>query len=339
MRRSPRSRSSVVSLALSACLVAGSAGAQDAQGPVDKKVIAAANAFAQAQEAELGGEHARAAQLFELADRIAPTPEALRSATRARLHAGELAAAAGHAEELVRRYGSDPASRELADQVLTRSRPELTRFRLQCETPCTVVVDGLASGLAPTHSQLLYATPGSHEFVVSFDGGLERSMRLSGERGEALAIRVQRPPKSATKGAEQEKAEANDAPPDAAEPEQAAPAGQPDASFWAQRRKLAPVYLWSAVAATAVVGGVATWSGVDLLKSRDEFEQDTTPTRKEFDEGESKDLRTGLLIGATGALALGSVGLALFTDFGGKEQPVRVSLKGRDAAVSVRVRF
>lgn len=337
MRRSPRSRSSVVSLALSACLVAASAGAQDGQGPIDNKVVAAANAFAQAQEAELGGEHARAAQLFELADRIAPTPEALRSATRARLHAGELAAAAGHAEELLRRYGSDPASRELADQVLTRSRPELTRFRLQCETPCTVVIDGLASGLAPTHSQLLYATPGSHEFVVSFDGGLERSMRLSGERGEALAIRVQRPPKSATKGAEQAKAEAAD--PDAAEPEQAVQAGQADESFWAQRRRLPPVYLWSAVAATGVVGGVAIWSGVDLLKSRDEFEQDTTPTRKEFDEGESKDLRTGLLIGAAGALALGSIGLALFTDFGGEERPVRVSLKGRDAAVSVRVRF
>src|SRR5687768_599387 len=47
-------------------------------------VAAAANAFARAQKAELAGDHAAAAELYELADSLAPAPEALRSALKAR---------------------------------------------------------------------------------------------------------------------------------------------------------------------------------------------------------------------------------------------------------------
>ena len=110
----------------------------------EQDVVAAASAFTRAQQAELSGQHARAAELFELADRAAPTPEALRSATRARLAAGQTEAAAGNAEELLRRYPDDQTSKELAERVLAEARPQLMRMTLQCSDPCTVVVDGLA---------------------------------------------------------------------------------------------------------------------------------------------------------------------------------------------------
>ena len=272
----------------------------------EKRVVAAAKAFTQAQEAELQGDHARAAELFEMADRIAPTPEALRSATRSRLHAGELAAAARHAEELLRRYRDDASSRELAAQVLNRARPELTRYRLQCGEPCTVVVDGLANGVTPLDSQILYATPGSHEFEVSFEGGRERGMRLSGGRGEALSIRVRPPPA--------EKLTSSEAPSADASPQ---PVGaSPRLDTARVSRRLSPLYFWSAASLTAVAGGLAIWSGIDLLHTRDDFESSSEPTRAQFERGEQKDLRTNVLLGGTAALLASTAVLAWFTDFG-----------------------
>src|SRR5690348_3074599 len=64
-------------------------------------VSAAANAFSRAQKAELGGDHEAAAELYELADSLAPAPEALRSALKARKSAGQLGAAAVLAEALL----------------------------------------------------------------------------------------------------------------------------------------------------------------------------------------------------------------------------------------------
>src|SRR3954451_24716015 len=70
-------------------------------------VSGAANAFSRAQKAELSADFAAAAELYELADSLAPAPEALRSALRARKSAGQLEIAAVRAEELMERYPTD----------------------------------------------------------------------------------------------------------------------------------------------------------------------------------------------------------------------------------------
>lgn len=315
----------MVSVALGLCLLAAPAAAQD------KSVVAAASAFQQAQQAELVGEHARAAELFELADRIAPTPEALRSATRARLAAGQLTAAAGNAEELLRRYESDGATRELADQVLTRARPSLTRYTVHCSEPCTIVVDGLAGNIAALKVQTVYVTPGVHNLVIGFPGDLTRSLRLTGAAGEARALRATAPTLAPGSDLKVESdASDHDGMLDTTPPMRSRePTARPDPYVDAEdldterpasqvastRRGLAPVYFWSVASATVVSGALALWSGLDLLKSRDRFENRATPTRAEFDRGERKDVRTTVLLGTTGALAAGSVVLGLFTDF------------------------
>ena len=79
---------------------------------------AAAKAFSQAQEAVLAGDNARAADLYELADDLAPSAPALRNAARARLAAGHDAMAATLAAELLRRYPSDKESRDVAEAIL-----------------------------------------------------------------------------------------------------------------------------------------------------------------------------------------------------------------------------
>lgn len=271
-------------------------------------VAAAANAFGQAQRAELSGDSARAAELYELADGIAPTPEALRSAARAWLNANRLVPAATDAEELIRRYGNDPASRQLADEILGRARPQLGRFQVDCTPHCTLNVDGLAvaTEARPTHT--VYVAPGPHTLVARFEAGETRKQRLDAHAGDSQQIQLAPEPDSTAPVAP------------ATGPEAVAPsAGTLTASTESppSSRKLSPAYFWVALSATAAVGAVTIWSGIDLLNARDDFEKDDSPTRKAFDAGEDKDLRTSILIGSTAALAVTTAVLAFFTDFKG----------------------
>jgi hypothetical protein len=313
---------------VSACLLAW---AVPAAAPVgwlaharaeDKGVVAAANAYAQAQQAELRGDNDRAAELFELADRIAPTPEALRSATRARLAAGQLALAASDAEELLARE-SDEASRTLAESVLQRARPELSRYTLQCSAPCTVVADGLATGVSARETQIVYLTPGTHELEVGFDAAATQSVKLTGAAGESRSLSIARPARAA-KPLDDE----------ALPSEESAP--EPRRS-----RGLSPAYFWTAASLTVVATGLTIWSGLDLLQARDDFKANPQPTRGDFEDGESKDRRTNALIGVSSVLAVGTATLAVFTRFRHPEQRTQAALSfdGQSAQVRVRGRF
>jgi hypothetical protein len=62
--------------------------------------------------------------------------------------------------------------------------------------------------------------------------------------------------------------------------------------------------------ATAVVGGLALWSGLDTLSARDRYVD--TPTEAGYHDGVSKEKRTNWLIGGTAALGAATLGLGLF---------------------------
>ncbi|MET0283096.1 MAG: hypothetical protein ABW352_01445 [Polyangiales bacterium] len=296
--RQTTARLAMYALALTSMVWLGRARAED------KSVVAAANAYGQAQQAELKGDHDRAAELFELADRIAPTPEALRSATRARLAAGQLALAADDAELLLARDASDAASRELAEDVLAKARPQLTRYTFQCSDPCTVVVDRSVTMVAPEHTQVVYLAPGTHDVELGFADDAVHRVKLTGTAGEARTVKVARPA-SAPRAAKL-RVDSDDAP---------APA---------PRRGLSPAYFWSAAALTVVAGGITLWSGLDLLNAKDDFEK--SPTRTKFDDGESKDTRTSALLGVTSVLAVSTVTLAFFTNFKRNDERPTASL-------------
>jgi hypothetical protein len=284
-------------------------------------VVAAANAFEQAQRAELSGESARAAELYELADRMAPAPEALRNATRMRLAAQQPVAAATHAEALLRRYPDDAESQALAEEVLRRTRPELGRVTVRCAVRCTVVVDGLASATVYAREHVTYVQPGEHALEARFEDGGVTSLPVkigAGESSELEAVHVPPPP-----------------------PPVDAPASVDTSSVSvsndtvASKKRLSPITFWVLGGATLAVGGISLWSGLDLLSARDDFKSDKTPTRKAFNEGESKDLRTSVLLGGTAALAAATVVVALFTDFDGPspsvafdEHGARLGLRG-----------
>ena len=104
-----------------------------------QNVTGAANAYARAQKAELSGDFDTAAELYELADSLAPAPQALRSALKARKAAGQLRSAALHAEELLTRYPNDSRSKDLAEETLKLAAGSLSRFEIECRpTACAI---------------------------------------------------------------------------------------------------------------------------------------------------------------------------------------------------------
>jgi hypothetical protein len=269
-------------------------------------VSAAANAFSQAQRAELAGDFARAAELYELADSIAPTPEALRNATRAWSAANRPVGAATAAEELLRRYGSDPTSQKLAEDTLTRTRPQLGRFQVACSTPCTLTVDGLAVAGAARTAHTVYLQPGPHTLVAGFEGGESRKASLEARAGQASDVALTPDPSTAPRAPEPASTSATGG------VSSASTAGDTRES---SRKRLHPAYFWTGVGLTAALGAVTIWSGIDLLNARDDFKKDPTPTQKAFDAGENKDTRTTALIASTAVVAASTVVLAFFTDF------------------------
>ena len=81
---------------------------------------------------------------------------------------------------------------------------------------------------------------------------------------------------------------------------------------------LSPVAFAIALGATAVAGGVLTWSGLDTLDGVPAYRD--MPTVERLRDGQSRELRTNILIGVTGALALTSLILAIVTDWDGEPE-------------------
>jgi PEGA domain-containing protein len=85
----------------------------------------------------------------------------------------------------------------------------------------------------------------------------------------------------------------------------APPPAAPAPSFLQSRWTLV-----GAAAATAVVGGVALWSGLDTLSARDRYVAD--PTEEGYRNGVSREKRTNWLIGSTATLGAATLALGLF---------------------------
>jgi hypothetical protein len=276
-------------------------------------VSGAANAFSRAQKAELSGDFAGAAEFYELADGLAPAPEALRSALRARKSAGQLETAALHAEELLARYSTDTKSTELANSTLEEAAKSLMRYEIVCRpTACTLLVDGAAAGADAKELHVVYLTPGKHAVKATFGKTQTDALDADGVAGDKKTLTFDQPPE----------------PPS---PPAGSDLGDTDGVTMDQgvtsRGGLSPWYFASGAIATAGLGAATIWSGLDVLSAHDTYKKN--PTQTGYDDGKSRETRTNILIGATSVVGVATGVLALFTDWGGKH---------RDAAGSQKVR-
>lgn len=308
-----------VSLPLAFLLLAmaASASAQD--------VAAAAAAFQRAQQAQLRGEHARAAELYELADRAAPSAEALRSAMRMHVEAGNRAHAATLALEAERRYPDDEVTLALAAELIAAANAENGRLAVHCEPACTLVLGGRVTGTSARAEHDLFHPPGSLEIVARWpEGGsaTETVTLIIGERVElALA-----PPAPAPEPVQEPEPEP--APPEVIAPPTPAPAAASG---------LHPAFFAVGAALTAVGAGLIIGFGVDTLDARDAYV--AAPTRQGYEDGLDREWRTNGAIIGTSIVAAATFVIALVTDWDGESADVSVAIGADGAIVGAEARF
>jgi len=300
----------LVSLALPS-----TAAAQDAQ-----QRQAAASAFDRGTTAYLQEDFATAARWFEMANDLAPASGALMQAIIAHRRAGNELRAATLSLRLIARFPDDADMVGRAQAVVDDLGPQFFRVDVECNAECAVEVDGTLS----SHDSF-YLTPGEeHTIGATFDTGTEQAT-VTGEAGEVRSL-----PFEAPEGAARLEDPEDDGPADGTDGSTRNPlAGPVDDGRGGEDEDedegggLSPAYFITALVLTAGAGATLAWSGVDTLNARDEYVEtamtDRDMARDMLEEGQSKELRTNILIGATAGLAALTLVFAIITDWGGSD--------------------
>ncbi|HEY6557280.1 MAG TPA: hypothetical protein VI072_08400 [Polyangiaceae bacterium] len=239
-------------------------------------VSGAASAYSRGQQADLTGDHATAAELYELANTLAPSQEALRSALRARRATGQLGIAAGHAEELLELYPDDEKSAEIAQATLEEAKEKLARYVIHCKPrSCNVVVDDAAVTTAPKIQHSVYLEPGKHQVKGAFGSNQTPAQEATAEAGGESTLSF-------------------DAPPEPKRPRSLAGGGEfdvtGDGGTAFRDRGLSPVFVISGAVVTVALAGVAVWSGMDTLSAKDDYNPERN-SPEDFRAGEKSTKR------------------------------------------------
>ena len=251
----------------------------------------------------LTGDNARAADLDELADELAPSAPALRNAARARLAAGHDAMAATLAAELLRRYPSDKESRDVAEAILSKLSPMLTQFDINCDEPCTITLEGkAASSKQRTHHQF-FAQPGGRTIGATFDDGRQTTKQVTTLAGQTTTLSLDAPPKAmpnATIGG--------------------AASTKPDTV--ATSHGISRKWFIGTAILTAGFGVAAGLQGMATLDTRDQIKaavaaHDDAHAMDLYNEGRDEQLRTNILLGGAAAAGVATIVLAFVTDWSG----------------------
>jgi hypothetical protein len=290
---------------LALALVASPAGAQSAE-----ELQAAGQAFQEGQRAQMRGDYAQAAEMFDLANHTAPSAAALRSAIRMHQSAGHHAAAATRAAHSLATYPNDTTTVELASQVIAGCGPLTSHVVITCEPTCALTVGARVVSASTTHADL-YLDPGTHVVRATWADhrSLERTLEAEVGSDQELALHSNGPEvvASETTTAVPPTEEIS---PSEAQAHDAAPLRTASSSG------LSPVFFAVAVGLTVASAATTIGLGVDMLAARDRYV--LMPTEAGWRDGVGRETATNALLGTSLALAAITVGLAIFTDWDGE---------------------
>jgi tetratricopeptide (TPR) repeat protein len=148
--------------------------------------------------------------------------------------------------------------------------------------------------------------------------GRVRMLQASVDREDTAATA------QATANAHQAQAQPTSAEPQPIAAPDAAPAPATQNEIAKEEPGLNPIYFYVAAGATVVVAGVSVWSMLDTNSALDDYKKD--PTKKTFDDGQSKESRTNIMFIVTGVLAATTGTLAYFTFASGGSATEHASL-------------
>jgi hypothetical protein len=152
----------------------------------------AAQLYAEAQSAVMGGDYARGAALFDQANAALPTPQALRATIQVYLAAEQPLVAIARAEELLRRYPYDPTSRSLALEIIDQLSSRFVRVLVTCDAECVVQTDEARQPSEPGRSHVVYLTEGRHDIAARFDDGSTVTKHIRRRPGQAVSLAFER---------------------------------------------------------------------------------------------------------------------------------------------------
>jgi hypothetical protein len=281
----------------------------------DKK--AAQASFVEGQRAFRSNDYRHAAESFEEAYRRAPHYAPLWNAGRAWHRAGDLARAANLYARYLREAPPAAPDRDRALEALKELQPRIGRIDVHATDVSEVTVDG-----DRVDGDAVYVVPGAH--VVEGKTPAHETVRVaqSVAAGEGVSVALVPPVASATPAVVEP---ATPVPPPDSQPP-ATP--RPDAPAPAARtgaKGLSPVFAIVGGVLTLAAGGVTVWSGLDTSSKKREYLDDQTQAK--YDSGKAAQLRTNVLLGATGALFVATgVTAVFFTNWSGSREGVAVRI-------------
>jgi hypothetical protein len=228
-----------------------------------------------------------AAESYESAFKHQPDPKWLLLAAKARQRGGDVAEAANHFAQIVKQTPDKSAQHATAQKQLTTLQASLARVEINTNGAADVTIDGRPVDPSVTP---VYATPGGHVIEGRFGAETVTESFVAGG-GQLATVALERPA----------------APPAT----MAIPAASPESRPALERKRPLPkTVVWVGVGATVLFGGLSVASGIDVLNHKDTF--DKNRTQANLDAGQSKQLRTNILVGVTGAAAAFTAVAALF---------------------------
>lgn len=311
MRFSPEIKRFAAVMALAMASTSARAAFADEAEPSVEQIKAAESEFAKGRDAYKNGSYAEAAEHFESADLAAPNPKVLELAIMARDKAGQTDRAATDLQLGLERAPDAENLKALADKILPKAKADFLQIQIECDEPCTLLDGSRLVHGAPATTRTVFVAAGSHTIRAGWSHDRSEAKQVAGDAGGTTTLTFKAPPipveaptaKPAAQGA-------------TAAPERERRAEKPSG--------MSPVVFWIGAGLTVAAAGVATWSGIDTVNNpgKDKVRNHCDPQSADFvsvddcnklyDEGNSKELRTNILLGATGVLALGTVIVGAF---------------------------
>jgi hypothetical protein len=301
-----------------------------AEAPPDADAVRkAASAFDAGSQAYRAESYSRAAAHFEAADEAVPSARALRMAIRSREKAEQLARAATLAARAASRYRNDDKTRKLAKSTIDRHADALHRLKVTCSVACVVALGTTTVAGRARKRWTVFVAPGEVSVSASFVEGdaTADAQRIDARAGGNNSLSFFPAAGVGTDSATPPPAPIEPQPdegPDAASPPEEDPdegEANDDGSSWIE----SPGVSIALLIATAGLGGVTIWSGVDALSNPgtetvEEACKGQGTDCPEYQQGLDNQLRTNVLIGATaGVGALTVIFMAFVTDWGGDD--------------------
>ncbi len=317
----------VASLLVSALLMGAAAPAlaQDA-APTAEQVKAASEEFEQGRRSFKERDYVEAAEHFEAAFTLAPAAPVLVLAIQAREKAEQLDRAATLAAFALAKYPDQAQVKKAAQPLVTRAKRELHALTARCDTACEWVLGTkLVFGGAGTE-RLLFVTPGEQTLTAGWSEGRSQRQAFTATAGGASELLFHEPPLPEPKPVVEAPVASTPTAPraDSGASGKLEAGAAPDGGW-------SPVVFWVGLGATAVLGGVTVWSGLDTRANPgvDAVKEacdsgNAARCNSLYDQGQAAEVRTNVLAGVTAGVGLATILVGvLATDWRGTEESAK----------------